>query len=98
MLLIAKLPSGSSKFIPLLLAKVNELLSDLLGHVCETIQVPISTNRIPMSTDTRFVYEEEVGRGLHADLRRTLEREGRKMHSETAIRTSRTGSPKHIQP
>ncbi|KAI4664683.1 uncharacterized protein J4E79_002981 [Alternaria viburni] len=72
MLLIAKLPGGSSKFIPLLLAKVNELLPDLLEHVCEAIQMPIPTNHNPMSPDTRFVYEEEVGRGLHADLRRTF--------------------------
>ena len=72
MLLIAKLPGGSSKFIPLLLAKVNELLPDLLEHVCEAIQLPIPTNRNPMSPDTRFVYEEEVGSGLHADLRRTF--------------------------
>jgi SP family general alpha glucoside:H+ symporter-like MFS transporter len=72
MLLIAKLPGGSSKFIPLLLAKVNELLPDLLGHICEALQMPIHNINNPMSPDTRFVYEEEVGRGLHADLRRIV--------------------------
>lgn len=70
MLLLAKLPGGSSKFIPLLLAKVNELLPDLMRHMCEVIQMPIHTINDPMSPGTRFVYEEEVGRGLHADLRR----------------------------
>jgi SP family general alpha glucoside:H+ symporter-like MFS transporter len=72
MLLIAKLPGGSLKFIPLLLAKVNEILPDLLRHICEAIQMPMHSINDPMSPDTRFVYEEEVGQGLHADLRRFL--------------------------
>jgi SP family general alpha glucoside:H+ symporter-like MFS transporter len=70
MLLIAKLPGGSSKFVPLLLAKVNELLPELMRPMCEAMQMPSITLNDPMSPDTRFVYEEEVGRGLYTDLRR----------------------------
>jgi SP family general alpha glucoside:H+ symporter-like MFS transporter len=72
MLLIAKLPGGSSKFIPLLLVKANELLPNLMRHICEAIQMPMHIINDPMSPNTRFMYEEEVGRGLHADLRRIM--------------------------
>lgn len=68
--LIAKLPGGSSKFVPLLLAKVNELLPDLVKVICDAMQLPPNVLNDPMSPDTRFVYEEEVGRGLYTDLRR----------------------------
>lgn len=70
MLLIAKLPGGSSRFIPLLLAKVNETLPELVKAMCEAIELPLIALNDPMSPDTRFVYEEEVGRGLYLDLRR----------------------------
>lgn len=68
--LLIKLPGGSSKFVPLLLAKVNELLPELAKTLCDTIQIPLVSLNDPMSPDTRFIYEEEVGRGLYADLRR----------------------------
>ena len=69
--LLAKLPDGETKFVPLLLAKVNELLPELVKGLCEAvqIQVPLLLEG-PMSPDSRFLYEEEVGRGLYADLRR----------------------------
>jgi SP family general alpha glucoside:H+ symporter-like MFS transporter len=69
--LLAKLPDGETKFVPLLLAKVNELLPELVKGLCDAvqIQVPLLLEG-PMSPDSRFVYEEEVGRGLYADLRR----------------------------
>lgn len=68
--LLAKLPGGSTKFVPLLLAKVNSLLPELVKALCEAIQMPLISLNDPMSPDTRFVYEEEVGRSLYADLRR----------------------------
>lgn len=67
---LAKLPGGSPKFVPLLLAKVNELLPELVKTLCEAMQMPLLSVNDPMSPDTRFVYEEEVGRGLYADLRK----------------------------
>lgn len=67
--LIAKLPGGSARFVPLLLAKVNELMPELVNTMCEAMQLP--TNALnPLSPDTQFIYEEEVGRGLYTDLRR----------------------------
>ncbi|KAF2687420.1 hypothetical protein K458DRAFT_296041 [Lentithecium fluviatile CBS 122367] len=68
--LLAKLPDGSAKFVPLLLTKVNELLPELVKTLCEIVQLPVMALNDPMSPDTRFVYEEEVGRGLYLDLRR----------------------------
>lgn len=69
--LLAKLPDGESKFVPLLLAKVNELLPELVKGLCEAVQIQVPPLlEGPMSPDSRFVYEEEVGRGLYADLRR----------------------------
>jgi SP family general alpha glucoside:H+ symporter-like MFS transporter len=68
--LLAKLPGGSSKFVPLLLAKVKELVPELLEAICEVTELPVSVLSDPMSPDTRFVYEEEVGRALYIDLRR----------------------------
>lgn len=70
MLLIGKLPGGSSRFVPLLLAKVNETLPEVVKMMCEAIKLPLVALNDPMSPDTRFVYEEEVGRGLYLDLRR----------------------------
>jgi SP family general alpha glucoside:H+ symporter-like MFS transporter len=66
--LLAKLPGGSTKFVPLLLAKVNELQPELITPLCEAMQLPISTQ--PLSPDTRFLYEEEVRTNLFTDLRR----------------------------
>jgi len=69
--LLAKLPDGKTKFVPLLLVKVNELLPELVKGLCEAIQIQVPPLlEGPMSPDSRFVYEEEVGRGLYADLRR----------------------------
>lgn len=70
MSLIAKLPGGSAKFVPLLLAKVNELLPELVKTMCDAMEMPSMVLNDPMSPDTRFTYEEEVGRGLYMDLRR----------------------------
>lgn len=68
--LILQLPGGSAKFIPLLMAKVNELIPDLPQKLCQAVQIPFVSFSDPMSPDTRFVYDEEVGRGLYMDLRR----------------------------
>ncbi|KAF1932539.1 uncharacterized protein M421DRAFT_416166 [Didymella exigua CBS 183.55] len=67
---LAKLPGGTDKFVPLLLAKINELRPELVHSLCAAMQLPFAAFSDPMSPDTRFVYEEEVGRGLYADLRR----------------------------
>lgn len=67
--LLTKLPGGSSKFIPLLLAKVNELLPELIKPLCEAIQLPVA-NIEPLSPDSRYMYEEEVTTTLYANLRR----------------------------
>lgn len=68
--LLARLPGGTDKFVPLLLAKINELRPELVGSLCAATQLPFTAFNDPMSPDTRFVYEEEVGRGLYTDLRR----------------------------
>lgn len=68
--LLAKLPGGTNKFVPLLLAKVNELCPEIVGSLCAATQLPFTALNDPMSPDTRFLYEEEVGRGLYTDLRR----------------------------
>lgn len=68
--LLAKLPGGTNKFVPLLIAKVNELQPELVNTLCTATQLPLGAFSDPMSPDTRFVYEEEVGRGLYTDLRR----------------------------
>lgn len=68
--LLSKLPGGSAKFVPLLLAKVNELLPELVKPLCEAIQVP-AFNLGPLSPDTRYLYEEEVRMSLYTDLRRS---------------------------
>jgi SP family general alpha glucoside:H+ symporter-like MFS transporter len=69
-LLLAKLPGGATKFVPLLLTKINELRPELVGKLCTATQLPTSVFSDPMSPNTRFLYEEEVGTGLSADLRR----------------------------
>ncbi|KAF2024174.1 hypothetical protein EK21DRAFT_118045 [Setomelanomma holmii] len=68
--LLTKLPGGTSKFVPLLLAKIHELLPDLVQKLCSAADMPLVIFSDPMSPDTRFVYEEEVGRALYTDLRR----------------------------
>lgn len=68
--LLTQLPGGTSKFVPLLLAKVKELLPEVVTTLCETIHVPTDILNDPMSPDTRFVYEDEVGRALYRDLRK----------------------------
>ncbi|KAF3050165.1 hypothetical protein E8E11_001407 [Didymella keratinophila] len=68
--LLAKLPGGANKFVPLLIAKVNELRPELVNTLCIATQLPLGAFNDPMSPDTRYVYEEEVGRGLYIDLRR----------------------------
>jgi SP family general alpha glucoside:H+ symporter-like MFS transporter len=68
--LLVQLPGGTSKFAPLLMAKIHELLPDLAQKLCEATGMPSITLNNPMSPDTRFAYEEEVGRGLYTDLRR----------------------------
>ncbi|KAF3042341.1 hypothetical protein E8E12_003308 [Didymella heteroderae] len=60
--LLAKLPGGTDKFVPLLLAKVNELQPELVETLCAATQLPPGAFNDPMSPSTRFVYEEEVGR------------------------------------
>lgn len=70
--LLIKLPCGSSKFAPLLFAKINELRPELVHTLSAATQVSLTNLSDPMSPDTRFVYEEEVGRGLYADLRRAM--------------------------
>lgn len=68
--LLLQLPGGSTKFVPLLMAKVNELLPDLPQKLCQAVEIPFVSFSNPMSPDTRFTYDEEVGRGLYMDLRR----------------------------
>lgn len=65
--LLSRLPGGANKFVPLLFAKINELRPELIGPLCAAAQLPFND---AMSPDTRFLYEEEVGTGLYADLRR----------------------------
>ncbi|KAF2280120.1 uncharacterized protein EI97DRAFT_368835 [Westerdykella ornata] len=67
--LLTKLPGGSSKFVPLLLAKVNDLLPELVKPVCEAIQLPV-VQMHPLSPDSQFLYEQEVPMNLYTDLRR----------------------------
>ena len=58
--------------MPLLLAKVRELLPDLVGTLCEGMEESAGDVNLGevMSPHTRGVYEEEVGSGLYEDLRR----------------------------
>lgn len=70
--LLAKLPGGTAKFVPLLLTKINELRPELIDNLCAATQLPLTAFNDPMSPDTRFVYEEEVGKGLYADLRKVV--------------------------
>jgi MFS transporter, SP family, general alpha glucoside:H+ symporter len=65
-----QLPGGRIRFVPLLLAKVKELLPDFLQVLCDAIQLPVPSMNSPMSPDTLFIYEDEVGKSLYADLRR----------------------------
>jgi len=67
---LVQLPDGNTKFVPLIMAKVHELLPDLVRDLLAAVDMPFETLNHPMSPDTRFVYEEEVGRGLYTDLRR----------------------------
>ncbi|KAF2745473.1 hypothetical protein M011DRAFT_377026, partial [Sporormia fimetaria CBS 119925] len=66
--LISKLP-GSSKFIPLLVAKLNELLPELVQPLCASLEGP-TVHFNPLSPGSRYLYEEEVGSSLYTDLRR----------------------------
>jgi SP family general alpha glucoside:H+ symporter-like MFS transporter len=52
------------------MAKIHELLPDLAQKLCEATGMPFMALNNPMSPETRFTYEEEVGRGLYTDLRR----------------------------
>lgn len=70
MSLLVKLPGGRDKYTPLLLTKIKELLPDLLAYICGVIDMPMPSTDSPLSADTRFMYEEEVGQGLHDDLRK----------------------------
>lgn len=71
--LLSKLPGGSARFIPLLLAKVKELVPELVGPLCEAIERPVAGVLAgPLSPESRGVYEEEVGGRLYADLRRGM--------------------------
>ena len=69
---LAKLPGGSTKFVPLLLAKINELRPELVQTLGTASQLPLTAFNNPMSPATQFLYEEEVSRGLYADLRRAM--------------------------
>lgn len=69
---LAKLPGGSTKFVPLLLAKINELRPELVHTLGAASQLPLTAFNNPMSPATQFLYEEEVSTGLYADLRRAL--------------------------
>lgn len=69
---LAKLPGGSTKFVPLLLAKINELRPELVDTLGTASQLPLTAFNNPMSPATQFLYEEEVSRGLYADLRRAV--------------------------
>lgn len=66
--LLTKLPGGSSKFVPLLLAKVNELIPELITPLCEGIEMDV-VNLRPLSPDSKFLYDEEVRGSLYTDLR-----------------------------
>ncbi|KAF2268015.1 hypothetical protein CC78DRAFT_455799 [Lojkania enalia] len=68
--LLAKLPGGTSKFVPLLLVKVKELIPGLIVPLCEAVQLPLPSMEFPMSPNSKFVYEDEVRKNLYADLRR----------------------------
>jgi hypothetical protein len=68
--LLAQLPGGMSKFVPLLLTKVKELLPESSKSLCETLMIPSTPFNDPMSPNTRSTYDEEVGRGLYTDLKR----------------------------
>ncbi|KAH4856228.1 hypothetical protein HBI70_059190 [Parastagonospora nodorum] len=67
---LVQLPGGNTKFVPLIMAKVHELLPDLVRDLLAAVDMPFETLNHPMSPNTRFLYEEEVGRGLYTDLRR----------------------------
>jgi SP family general alpha glucoside:H+ symporter-like MFS transporter len=68
--ILTQLPGGNARFVPLLMAKSRELLPDLVPKLFEANNLPIGAFADPMSPATRFLYEEEVGRGLYTDLRR----------------------------
>ncbi|KAF2727678.1 hypothetical protein EJ04DRAFT_594264 [Polyplosphaeria fusca] len=68
--LLIQLPGGVSRFVPLLLAKVKELLPGFFQPLCEAIQLPFPFKESPMSPNTLFVYENEVKTSLYAALRR----------------------------
>ncbi|KAJ4333609.1 hypothetical protein N0V87_007459 [Didymella glomerata] len=65
--LLAKLPGGAKKFVPLLIAKVNELRPELVSTLCTATQQPLGAFSGPMSPDTQYIYEEEVGRASYTD-------------------------------
>ncbi|PVI07337.1 hypothetical protein DM02DRAFT_580620 [Periconia macrospinosa] len=83
--LLSTLPSGREKFVPLLHAKLHELQPNLVPALVEAAGglggvedendgeerrlLGLGVGGV-MSPGTRFLYEEEVGRGLFADLRR----------------------------
>ena len=67
--LLSRLPGGTNKFVPLLLTKINEIQPELMSPLCTASQLPIAAFNDPITTDTRFVYEEEVRTALYADLK-----------------------------
>lgn len=66
--LLMKLPGGSKKFVPLLLAKIKELLPHLIKPICEGLELNV-VDLTPLSPNSRFAYEEEVRGSLYDDLR-----------------------------
>jgi len=66
--LLAKLPNGSSKFVPLLLVKINELVPNFVETICQATEVPVTSIHELHNPITGFSYEEELGRALYADL------------------------------
>ncbi|KAF2202375.1 hypothetical protein GQ43DRAFT_313965 [Delitschia confertaspora ATCC 74209] len=67
--LLAKLPYGSARFVPMLLTKVQELVPDRVSELCQNEQIPGPSNPSPLNITTRHMYEEEVGT-LYSHLRR----------------------------
>ena len=45
-------------------------MPEIVPTLYDASEVPMVAINNPMSLDTRFLYEEEVSKGLYADLRR----------------------------
>ncbi|KAF2464714.1 uncharacterized protein BDR25DRAFT_296280 [Lindgomyces ingoldianus] len=71
MSLLAKLPDGRSRFLPLLSIKLNELLlPEVVIHLREALSDVFTSVDSPLSPhQSRSVYEEEVTNSLYATLR-----------------------------